>query len=800
MKPERWPEIKEILKDALECDEIERRSFLDTVCATDATLRREVEAYLAARQQADDFLDTPAIEVVATLVTNGKDTKATTPFTGESDKPGPVVPGSILDDRYEIENEIGRGGIGIVYQALDLRLGNRVVVKVLIEKALASHERKWIKDKFQQEIGVIAKINHPGVVVAIDVGKLADGNAYLVMQYIPGSNLRHAMAGGKMDLARAGGLIRQLGQALGAVHERNVIHRDLKPENILLQQEGGVEYVKIIDFGIAKVLAEVSTTGEQSTMVVGTPAYMAPEQLRGHPTIASDMYALGVIAYEILTGRLPFETDNMIELARMQRESACAKPCQLRPQLPAAAEAAILKALTFDQRERYDNAREFGEELANALTVEEKASQPPELELAHVLFTDLVGYSRLPIEEQTRLLRQLQEVASATSSLQQAQQNRRVLLLPTGDGMALAFFDDPLAPVRCAIEIARALKSRPKIRLRMGIHTGPVQRFADINKNLNIAGGGINFAQRVMDCGDAGHILLSKTVADVLGQLSEWDGALQDWGEQTVKHGVKLHIFNLYTGEAGNPELPAKLRPSPPPPPIVKRVAMLLLAALLMAAGIKACRYAINDDPPVIADHGSSTISERQLSYSLRVQRNPNLNPGSKPFDSDGAEITFRVGDQARLNVSSPQSGYLYVINEGPEKTGDLPEFIVLFPATTVNGGSALIPANQPMQIPSPSDNPENDWLIFDEEEGVEKIWLIWSERSVPELEDVKGRANPKEKGEISDPRQIESVKQYLKAQSAINTEIATDRINQQTKLKGKGSALVFLIGLLKHR
>jgi eukaryotic-like serine/threonine-protein kinase len=181
------------------------------------------------------------------------------------------------------------------------------------------------------------------------------------------------------------------------------------------------------------------------------------------------------------------------------------------------------------------------------------------LQIAHVLFMDIVAYSQLPMDEQTRLIALLQQIVRGTSEFSQAQKRRQLLRLPTGDGMALVFFGDAEAPARCAIEMSKALREQPDLKLRMGIHTGPVQRMEDINANRNVAGGGINLAQRVMDCGDAGHILVSKSVADVLGQMSHWKGMLHDLGEAQVKHGVKVHLYNLCTDEAGNRELPQKL-------------------------------------------------------------------------------------------------------------------------------------------------------------------------------------------------------------------------------------------------
>jgi tetratricopeptide (TPR) repeat protein/class 3 adenylate cyclase len=182
-----------------------------------------------------------------------------------------------------------------------------------------------------------------------------------------------------------------------------------------------------------------------------------------------------------------------------------------------------------------------------------------QLEIAHVLFMDVVGYSKLPIDQQQSHLHTLQELVRATSDFIRAEQKNQLVRLPAGDGMALVFFGDPEAPVRCALELASALRAHSEIRLRMGIHTGPVYHVSDINAARNVAGSGINMAQRVMDCGDAGHILVSKAVADVLAQISRWSAIVHELGEAEVKHGVSVHLYNVYTGHAGNPETPEKL-------------------------------------------------------------------------------------------------------------------------------------------------------------------------------------------------------------------------------------------------
>src|SRR5256712_1820220 len=181
------------------------------------------------------------------------------------------------------------------------------------------------------------------------------------------------------------------------------------------------------------------------------------------------------------------------------------------------------------------------------------------LETAHILFLDVVGYSKLLVSEQREVLQQLNEVVRGAPQFRQSNATGKLIRIATGDGMALVFFQSPEEPVHCAMEIAKALKNYPHIRLRMRVHSGPVDQVTDVNDQTNVAGVGINFAQRVMDCGDAGHILISKRVADDLAQDRLWQPHLHELGEIEVKHGVKLGIVNLYTAELGNPHAPEKL-------------------------------------------------------------------------------------------------------------------------------------------------------------------------------------------------------------------------------------------------
>jgi TolB-like protein len=180
------------------------------------------------------------------------------------------------------------------------------------------------------------------------------------------------------------------------------------------------------------------------------------------------------------------------------------------------------------------------------------------LEIGHVLFMDIVGYSKVLINAQRALLETLNQVVRGTDQFRTAEAASRLIKIPTGDGMALVFYNSPEAPVECALEISRALKEHPELRLRMGVHSGPVSGVVDVNQRANVAGGGINVARRVMDCGDAGHILLSKRVAEDLEQYAHWQPHLHDLGECEVKHGVRISVVNLYTEELGNPEAPEK--------------------------------------------------------------------------------------------------------------------------------------------------------------------------------------------------------------------------------------------------
>ena len=220
------------------------------------------------------------------------------------------------------------------------------------------------------------------------------------------------------------------------------------------------------------------------------------------------------------------------------------------------------------------------------------SDENPRLEIGHVLFIDIVGYSKLLNEEQKERLNQLIEIVLAMAQVRDST-DEQLVRLPTGDGMALVFRRSAEEPARCALEIAEALQKHPELLVRMGIHSGPVSEVTDVSGRTNLAGAGINMAQRVMDCGDAGHILLSQHVADDLVHSRQWASRLRDLGECEVKHGVRLHLVNLYAEPLGNPEPPEKFRQialsgvvKTKRMPWHEVVVVMVLFALLIAVGV----------------------------------------------------------------------------------------------------------------------------------------------------------------------------------------------------------------------
>jgi TolB-like protein/Tfp pilus assembly protein PilF len=288
-------------------------------------------------------------------------------------------------------------------------------------------------------------------------------------------------------------------------------------------------------------------------------------------------------------------------------------------------------------------------------------SPDAKFEIGHVLFIDIVGYSKLLITEQSEQIRTLKEIVRGTEQFRLAQAEGKLLRLPTGDGGALVFRNSLEAPVLCSVEITRALKDYPKLRVRMGIHSGPVNEITDLNEQANIAGAGINIAKRVMDCGDAGHILLSKHVAEDLEQYPQWRSLLHELGDCEVKHGVRVGLVNLYGDEIGNPEVPKKLQ-------VFKQRARTrwtaIATALALLAAIIAAFVIVSKKSP----KSTSTISDKSIAVLPFENRSEDK---ANAYFADGIqdEILTRLSKIADLKVISRTSTQHY--KSAPE---NLPE------------------------------------------------------------------------------------------------------------------------------
>src|SRR5438128_4158184 len=305
-----------------------------------------------------------------------------------------------------------------------------------------------------------------------------------------------------------------------------------------------------------------------------------------------------------------------------------------------------------------------------------------QLEIAHVLFIDIVAYSKLSINEQRAAVDELTQVVRSSDQYQKAEAGGHLIKIPTGDGMALVFYTSPEAPVQCAVEISRALKEHPRLQLRMGIHSGPVSGVVDVNERTNLAGSGINVAQRVMDCGEAGHILLSKHVAEDLEEYEQWRPLLHDLGSCEVKHGVRVSVVNLYADQVGNPKLPRKFQTAQ------KRRLRLRWAA--MTAALLALAAIVVGIVMFSRNRVRSVLTAREKSIAVLPFENLSEEKANAYF-ADGIqdEILTRLSKIADLKVisrtstqhykSAPQNlpeiakqlGVAHILEGSVQKSGD---------------------------------------------------------------------------------------------------------------------------------
>ncbi|HEU0177636.1 MAG TPA: protein kinase [Blastocatellia bacterium] len=600
--------------------------------------------------------------------------------------------GGRLKGRYLIERELGRGGVGVVFLARDERLhGMPVVIKFLLD---AAEQNKWLTGKFSQEAEALTRINHPGVVRVIDRDLSDDGRPFFVMEFIKGRPLRDVMNRGTpdaMDLAYVAHLARQIGSALHAAHQQGVFHRDLKPENVMLEQlSGGDEQVKLIDFGIAKVVNPQAGAETEVAVVAGSRQYIAPEQLLSQTASpATDIYALAIIVYEMVTGRLPFNPQGathflvMQELMRLQRGESFDKPRAVRPDLPEAAQILLLSALSFNPGRRPQNARIFAEDLAQAL----------------------MGKINVANTRETAVI-----PARAHGSARSADE-QPATLIDTDENPAPARATDAKTAARTSTPSSAQAETAP---IRDGRETSASLK----GRKFPIVAGLI--------------ILIAVATAAIIAVRIRWP---------SVWPGSK-------SGVAQSPS-PQTTTPEPASPETILR-----------------------------------------FNYWLLVRKNPKLYPKGGPSQLP-AEIPFAVGDQIHILFMSPQPGHLYIVNESPPIKGQASNFYILFPSPTANQGSSRISAGQAVRIPG-----HDKGFVFDEEQGAEKVWMIWAAGEVAELENLKGLANPKDAGEIKDAAQIESLRAFLDKRSAEKPQVTQDEASKQTMVRMTGDILVKLVTL----
>ena len=579
-------------------------------------------------------------------------------------EPATSGPGLRLKGRYVIQKELGRGGIGVVYLAHDEQLHSRpVVIKVLLDQTAGT---EWFQKHFLGEIEALVRIDHPGVVGALDAGEMPDGKPFLVMQYVPGGNLRSMMKAGLLELPAVADVVRQVGSALSAAHDAGVHHRDLKPENIMVKDQGhGERQVKIIDFGIATV-RDPAEAGTQMTQVAGSVLYMAPEQLVGRPGAASDIYALARDRVRAAHG-------------------APALPAQL-----------ALRAAQHPARGRSGEA---------------------------------VGAAQRPLG---------------------AGRHHRA----QGPGPGAA---GP-APHRAAA-------GRGALRRA---HRGGLPR-------PHRALAPFDGARRHRAAADRQHA-----------------------HRRAPAHGHPAPAYGAARGAAGpRPRLPRRRRrqfhrrPGPAPGiplPYVAIGGVVLVAAVVIAVVL--LRKPPAPVPTPTAAAGTPTpppapaAAGPQLAYYLTVQKYQDGKPYRDPFRLS-KEMLFGPQDRLRVSLAAEQPGFLYIVNEGPGPAGGI-TYNVLHPKTTVAGGSAALAPGGEVHVPS-----AQSYFAFDEAQGTETLWLVFATEQVPELEAVKGAANPEDRGVIKDPARLEGLRAFLDRHRAEAPERTQDDGARRTVLRSSKPVLV---------
>ena len=371
MTSERWQQVNDLFQLAAERAPEERTTFLQTACQGDEGLRREVESLIASYERAENFIESPAFEVVPELLTD--------------DRAGAIVGESIA--HYQIESLIGVGGMGQVYLARDERLGRKVALKFLPERLTANNMQL---SRFKSEARAASALNHPNILTVYEIG--TDGNRHFIAtEFIEGVTLRAALARGRMSVHDALEIAVQVASALAAAHKTGVVHRDVKPENIMIRPDG---YVKVLDFGLAKLTEQklasdnqdLTVTNTQHTLaglLVGTPRYMSPEQARGQPADArSDIWSLGAVIYEMVGGVPAFSGATPSDCIASILKTEAPPLSRVAPAVPTGLQSILHKALRKNRDERYQTIAEMLADLRSLKEKLERAASAPKIEAA----------------------------------------------------------------------------------------------------------------------------------------------------------------------------------------------------------------------------------------------------------------------------------------------------------------------------------------------------------------------------------------------------------------------------------
>jgi len=742
MDEARQKKVEELYIALLELPPREQPLYLEQACQGDPELRGEVEALLSQNQHA-----------------------AATVILGPSERTwiGP----------YRIDARLGVGGMGEVYRAYDPRLQRDVALKVLPKESLND---PVLRGRLLQEARAASALDHPGIVKVFDIG-CDHGMDYLVMEFVKGKTFKDLMSASALPLAD---LIRygsEIASPLAAAHAAGIVHRDIKPANIMVTPDSRI---KILDFGLAKLVFPGST-GEQSAvqglsvsgMLMGTVSYMSPEQTRGEPLDGrSDIFSLCVFLYEAATGKLPFEGGSTLAILHAIALTDPPRPSSLNPSLPANFDRVLARAMAKDKGQRYQTADQLGAALKEiqpagpAVAPSLPVLEDGELSRVDVLYLDIVKSTRKDSDVQHRVNRGLTEILQGTTEFQQATARGELISLPTGDGAALVFTRSCEGPLRCAIEIARALKAEPLCEVRMGIHHGPVYHGPDVNGRPNVSGDGINMAARVMSCGAGGHILLTSNAADALRKIGIWKDKIHYLGEYRAKED-KVSTWSYVDGDVGSyaPLEAARWNSVPRSAWMLGTLATLVL----VIAGLFGWR-------------SQFWLEDRSFSYSLLVQNKPERNTEVAPFD------VLPDNSRIKVKITGDEDGFLYLVAE--EKNSDsTSSFTWLFPEPGYQNASAAVRAKTALSIPTPPDA----FLITTRSKGLNMIHFIWSVTQIEDLEHVKIGLFNRKTDELS-AQDRDLVQKVLRQASQ---GVRESRRGQSTLVTGKGGPLAahFVLG-----